>query len=376
MTERGVERTLRTAHRPSPVPPAGISALMPPSSQGAERRTERHATRTGPRWGLRVLVIGGLAGAAWLLSGAAAHAADRDPAPEGSLLGTSLVGSVLPGGEAHQVVTRVLKAAAQPLESNHHAHDQRELGSIRRVQYLMQAPTVIVGNLTEAADGKTDADSAVGGAVRVVRDLTAPLRLPGGPADSRQLDPVSAPVTKVLRPAVDLLPHAARPAPVSQHHQQTPVPQQHQMTPAAVGSTAAHQQEPSGTGISVRDEAVTGAVASPGREVGDRDTAGMTGTVSQWRPGAADRHYAAARADEPETVQETPGGDGPAPLQAHLGAVSGIPTSGSGAPTEGGSAAFLPVAVGENAVASHRLARATDVEARHHDAEEPTVSPD
>jgi hypothetical protein len=351
MTGWGVERTPRTAHRPSPVSPAGSSALMPPSSQGAERRTERHATRTGPRWGLRVLVIGGLAGAAWLLTGAAAHAADRDPAPEGSLLGTSLVGSVLPGDYAHPVVTRVLKAAAQPLESNHQA-------------------------LEQATHGRTDADSAFGGVVRVVRDLTAPIRLTGGPADSRQLDPVSAPVTRVLRPAIDLLPHAARPAPVSRHHQQNPVPQQHQATPAAVGSTATHQDEPSGTGISVRNEAVIGAVATPGRKVGDRDTAGTTGTVSQWRPGATDRHYAAARADEPATVQETPGGDGPAPLQVQLGAVSGIPTSGSGAPTEGGSAAFLPVAVGENAVASHRLARATDVEARHHDAEAPTVSPD
>jgi hypothetical protein len=349
MTGWGVERTSRTAHRPSPVSPAGNSTLMPPSSQGAERRTERHAARTGPRWGLRVLVIGGLAGAAWLLTGAAAHAADRDPAPEGSLLGTSLVGSVLPGDYAHPVVTRVLKAAAQPLESDHQAFEQ-------------------------AKHGRTDADSAFGGVVRVVRDLTAPIRLTGGPADSRQLDPVSAPVTKVLRPAFDLLPHAARPAPVSQHHQHTPVPQQ-QATPDAVGSTAT-QEEPSGIGISVRDEAVNGAVAAAGRKVGNRDTAGITGTVSQWRPGATDRQYAATRADEPATVQETPGGDGPAPLQVHFGAVSGIPTSGSGAPTEGGSAAFLPVAVGENAVASHRLARATDVEARHHDAEAPTVSPD
>jgi len=171
------------------------------------------------------------------------------------------------------------------------------------------------------------------------------------------------------------LPHAApRPAPVSQHHQETPVPQQ--ATPAAVGSTATHQEEPSGTGISVRDEAVTGAVAMPGHKVGDRDTAGMTGTVSKWRPGATGRHYAAIRADEPALARQAPGGDGPAPLQVQLGAASGIATSGSGAPTVGGSAAFLPVAVGENAVASHRLARATDVEARHHDAEAPTVSPD
>ena len=79
MTGWGVERRPRTAHRPSSVSPAGVSALMPPPSQGAERRTERHAARTG----LRVLVIGGLSGAARPFTGAAAHAADRDHVPEG-----------------------------------------------------------------------------------------------------------------------------------------------------------------------------------------------------------------------------------------------------------------------------------------------------
>jgi hypothetical protein len=90
-----------------------------------------------------------------------------------------------------------------------------------------------------------------------------------------------------------------------------------------------------------------------------------------------DRHHTAVEADAPEAVRVTPAGDGPAPLQGwYFGAVSGIPAIGSGAPTEGSSAAFLPVAVGEHAVASHRLPLAADVEARHHDAEAPTVSPD
>ncbi|MDQ3831175.1 MAG: hypothetical protein M3361_18130, partial [Candidatus Tectomicrobia bacterium] len=57
-----VERTQRTAS--ASVPPVGASTLMPPHSQGAEPRTERCAERTGSRWGLRALVIGGLAGAA------------------------------------------------------------------------------------------------------------------------------------------------------------------------------------------------------------------------------------------------------------------------------------------------------------------------
>ena len=74
MTGLGVER-MRTAFPLPSVLPAGVSALMPPHIQGAERRTEHRARRT--RWGLRALVVGGLAGAAWLLTGAAAHAADR-----------------------------------------------------------------------------------------------------------------------------------------------------------------------------------------------------------------------------------------------------------------------------------------------------------
>ena len=82
MTGLGVER-MRTAFPLPFVPPAGVSVLMPPHIQGAERRTERRARRI--RWGLRVLVVGGLAGAAWLLTGAAAHAADRTDGPTGSL---------------------------------------------------------------------------------------------------------------------------------------------------------------------------------------------------------------------------------------------------------------------------------------------------
>jgi hypothetical protein len=82
---------------------------------------------------------------------------------------------------------------------------------------------------------------------------------------------------------------------------------------------------------------------------------------------------------EPATDRgdSTPGGDGPAaPLRLHLGDVSGVPTSGSGTPTEGGSAAFLPVAIANSTMARHVPAIASDVEARRHDAEAPTVSPD
>jgi hypothetical protein len=372
MTGWRVERTARTAHRPSPVPPAGVSALMPPHSQGAERRVERRASR----WGLRALVIGGLAGAAWLLTGAAAHAADRDPTAQGS----SLIGSVVHGDAVQPVVTRLPQAAVQPPESSHHAHDQHKLGSVLRIQDLVEAPTAIAGTLDEATHGKRDAGSALGGADRVLRELTAPIRLTGGPVNDRQFAPVTAPLTKVLRPVTDLLPHTVVSAPVAQHHREAPVAQHHREAPdhreapEVVGSTATRQ--PDGAG-QAHDDAREGAFTAPGPRNGDRETAGTTGTIGQWRPGTTDRHQAAGTTTAaPQTVREAPDGHAPAPLQVHLGAVSGTPAPGSGAPTDGGSAAFHPVAAGGGAVASHRLPIAADAQVRRHDAEAPTVSPD
>jgi hypothetical protein len=99
-------------------------------------------------------------------------------------------------------------------------------------------------------------------------------------------------------------------------------------------------------------------------------------TVARQRTIAVDRHPAAVTAAEPETVSETPGGDGPAPMRVHLGAANGVPASGPSTATEGGSAAFLPASVADSTVACHRLPITTDAEVRRHDAEAPTVSPD
>jgi hypothetical protein len=73
----------------------------------------------------------------------------------------------------------------------------------------------------------------------------------------------------------------------------------------------------------------------------------------------------------------TPGGDGSAPGQLHLGDVSGTPSSsGTGTPTEGGCAAFLPAAIANSTMACQRLPIASGVEVRRLAAEAPTVSPD
>ena len=102
MTGLAVER-LRRAASPSSPSSAEVSTPLPPHIQGAERRRSR--------WGLRLLVVGGLAGAAWLLTGAAAHAADRSGEPDGSLFGAVV------GGDAIVPVSGLLTAAAQPLEA-------------------------------------------------------------------------------------------------------------------------------------------------------------------------------------------------------------------------------------------------------------------
>lgn len=364
MTGRVVERDAHTMYRSAPVRPIGASPLMPPHSQGAEQRKEHRAGRTGSRWGLRALVIGGLAGAAWLLTGAAAHAADRDPAGEGVSLGSSLIGSVVYGDDhSAPVVGRVLKAAVKPLAPQHH----RGHGS------AVALPNKIVGALGKATHGRNDADSALGGVDGVVRVLTAPLRPAGVAVDTRKLVPVidprefepprvgTAPETPVRRSATRVTGSGT-----SETDAHSAAADRSDMDPAGAGETLADQVGSAMDG----DERVPAAEREPDR----RNLVGKT--VARQHTIAVDRHPAAVTAAGPEAVSDTPGGDGPAPLRVHLGPANGVPVSGPSTATEGGSAAFLPASVADSTVACHRLPITTDAEVRRHDAEAPTVSPD
>ena len=344
MTGQGVERTPRTAYPVPFVPPVGVSALMPPHIQGAERRTESRARHT--RWGLRALVVGGLAGAAWLLTGAAAHAADRADGPTGPLLG-----SVVDGG-AIVPVTGLLTAAAQPLEAVNPAQQHHVLAGVLDVpRRVLTRPAEA---LTEVIHGHTGtpADLALGGVDRVLREVAGPIRLTGGPTITRQLlTSATEPVIRTPQPV------AGRP----QHPAVAPVREVPRAIPVAVPVSR--------TPINKVFRAPVAALraSAPVQH-------GKTASVS-----SAQRHRTAFPADAaPATAaEETPGGDGPAaPLQLHLGDVSGTPTSGSGTPTEGGSPAFLPAAIVDSTMACQLLPIATDVEARRYDAEAPTVSPD
>ncbi|AEV81045.1 Polycystic kidney disease protein 1-like 3 [Actinoplanes sp. SE50] len=348
-----VERTPRTASRSVPVTPGG-SPLMPPHSQGAERRPERRAGRAGSRWVLRAFVVGGLAGAAWLLTGAAAHAAgtgaepvpvaqaagltenpagltekpaglNEEPAPVAQVAGPGEpLGAVLDGDvesapawldeNQDRTVGDLLKAAVQPLETHHH----------------------IVTSLPAATHDEPAIDPEPHG--EPLPTTAAPLRSSSGTADAQR-----QPATE--GPAADSV------APPALSHPFAPVGEP---APATFVKRAGTR--------------VTRAPA------GDKPARRVT-ALSRSR---VHRHAPAARPVAPEAIrQDMPGGDGPAPARTNLGAVSGIPaSSGSGGNTENGSSAVLPTGTANGPVACHRCPVAPDVDARRNDAVAPTVSPD
>ncbi|MBU2669994.1 hypothetical protein KOI35_41460 [Actinoplanes bogorensis] len=354
MAELGVGRLSRAAFPLPSVSPAGDSTPLPPHIQGAERRSGNRARHTTSRWGLRVLVIGGLAGAAWLLTGAAAHAADRADGPDGSLLGSVL------GADVTSPVTGLLQTAVQPLENSRPAHHEHQTHELRAVTDILDVPGRVLTR-PAAVDRVTHGSSrttvdAFTGVDEILGEVAAPLRLDGEPAPDQRLDNAELP-----EPSGD-----TRPV----DDERPPVAESPQIAEETAEEPSEQPAEPSTTIDRVRPTPVVGHPAAvPVRH-------GKVTSAS-----SAHRHHRTAHAVNavPETAQEdsTPGGDGPAaPLRLHLGDVSGTPTSGSGTPTEGGSAAFLPAAIANSTMARHRPAIVSDVEVRRYDAEAPTVSPD
>ncbi|GAA2680651.1 hypothetical protein [Actinoplanes palleronii] len=336
-----VERKPRTASRFVPDAP-GSSPLMPPHSQGAERRTERRAGRTGSRWALRALVISGLAGAAWLLTGAAAHAAGTDSEPDsGFQLGT-MSDDAEPATGNEYVVSELLKAAVQPLESVPETHR------------VLTFPTGSDGVPSETVDEDEPAiDVELFDEVR--RPATAPLRTSGGDADDQErAEPGSD--------TADAVPVMVVPAGVPKAL----------VADAVTERTAAELPEhpaASGTGGAAARSSIRVSRAPAGHSPARRAKAHSRSHVH--------RHAPAARPVASVAIRETvPDGDGPAPARMNLGAVSGVPAGGPGASTESGSSAVLPGGIVNGPVACHRCPVAPDVDARRHDAEAPTVSPD
>ena len=210
------------------------------------------AQRPGVRWALRALVIGALAGAAWLLTGVAAQAADHDPTAVGAIPDLSLIDSARPGDTTEPAVTGVLQAAAQPLDPDRQAST---LDSPKR---------------------------AVHRPARVGREITGTLRLTGGPVDSR-LAPMTAPVIAALVPGTRGI-----------------------RTVRTVTEPAPHAAVPARTAD--RPEVLVAAVRSAAR------TSGFVSrrhpVVTDWATGS--RRSAARPAVAPETIRKASGNDGPA----------------------------------------------------------------
>jgi hypothetical protein len=335
----------------------GASVPLPPPSQEAERRTERHSRRIGyARWGLRALVVGGLAGAAWLLTGAAAQAADRADVPVGTLLGSALDGSIVDSsasngssvadrsfldlGTTAAPVRSVLKAAARPLEAARPAGKHQVVDDIVDVpRRVLTRPAETIDELVNGSSG-TPADAVIDGVDQVMRGTAGPIRLTGGPADTQQRHTAATDDVVATMP-----PPAASPSPASAL---VPTPDAEQLQQPPVQTrlfVPAHHAKARSARSSVQHRTITA--------------------------------HAVTAEPETATTEDTPGGDGPAaPLRQHLGDVSGTPTTGSGTRQEGGSAAFLPATIASSTTAWHPLPIASDVEVRRHDAEAPTVSPD
>lgn len=376
----------------SRVPPRDVPAFMPPASQGVEQRSERHAGRTGLRWGLRTVVVGGLAGAAWMLSGAAAHAAqDASAAPvTGGLAALSPVRNLDPlvpdlGDEADERIVKpvvehvdrpqatsvrdLLTAADRPSQQERPRSGKATAvtlpGSLTdQLTSVVVKPARVLTTTVDDAVSSTDEPGVPG----VVRELTAALRLTGGPVGTTVITPVTrtirvAPLVRTLRPVTDLLHHEAVPA--TAHAPATAAPTR--TVPAAAPAPIP------GAPSVVRPPAVDPA---GGLATGTHlRMQGENGTDIARRLADVDRHTAATTAS-PVSVRPAPGSPEPAPLRVQLGDVSSIPTSGPGSASEGGCPATVPAAVAASRMACHRLALATDVEARRYDAGSPTVSPD
>ncbi|MEU8239249.1 hypothetical protein AB0C07_13470 [Actinoplanes missouriensis] len=302
---------------------------------------------------MRALVVGGLAGAAWLLTGTAAHAADHDGGPAGSPDG-SASHRVAPVSGGESTVRELLEAAVQPLEFGYTSQCHRRVVT----SILATAERVLSGPVELPAEVIYDGiaiDAYPYGAEP--HRKPAPSRTSGGSADDRKrhrpaahaADPVTAPATR--QPDAELpLSDATEPAAVS----------------PAVGPSTAGGAQAAPTSASTSTKA-------------SRDTAGHTPArhAKAQSRSSVHRRVPAARPASPKTVrEEAPVQNGPEPARMNLGTVSGIPANGSGSSPEVGPVAVLPPRVGNGAVDNHRFPFATDVVARRNDAVAPDVFPD
>ncbi|MDQ0367790.1 hypothetical protein [Catenuloplanes indicus] len=309
------------------------------------------ADRRGRRPVLRTLVISGIAGAAWLLSAAAAHAAEPETPTEAAHRGPGVLSLV------NDLGTGVVEE---------------------------RAPSLVGELLTPAA---LPMDHLLGNGISARTDTAMPARQPAEPnapahtlrtlvtGDGAEREPVAS-ICLIGGPAGSTNPALRHPAAAS----------------AGPAGQDGSDPDPGGPGIdsvtAFPDVVVptpvtplTGVTAASTAPTRVPAAAVVTGMRLDSEPGRAARSAPAeplplrgARTGAPEQPPAAPLPIGP--VKGTSGGTTGAPTGGSVVHTDGGSSAVSSAAVMGTMGAASRPTAPADVVVPRRDAEAPTISPD
>ena len=353
---------------------------------GVERKQ-----RTAPRRVLvRTLVVGGLAGAAWLLSASAAQAAGAEPvagrgagsvlAPLTGVLETAkpVLSTATGRTTARRVISDPAAAVVAPSTTAQRsiviagaAPAAKPDHTAARTAVRLSVPGGTPSRSADRSGPRTSGPAGTPGLVAplgVTRALAVPGVLPTPVAQVAL--PVLAPVTAFLRPLTSMLRLVAAPlfstvGAVTRTVTGTLSGPRGRPTPAVtpVGFAGVHGR------VSSRTPGTTAAGSASVAE--PRATHTGASTIRQY-VGRSERVAVAA---SNRKNGETPGQPYPAPMRGQ-GSASGIPASGSGSPAGGGAFATVPSSVVGSMVAFQPLPKPADSAVPRHDAEAPTFSPD
>ncbi|MEV4621673.1 hypothetical protein AB0J74_23560 [Asanoa sp. NPDC049573] len=374
---------------------------------GVERKQ-----RTAPRRVLvRTLVVGGLAGAAWLLSASAAQAAGAEPvADQGARSVLAPLTGVLETAKPVLSTATGLLDGALPVTAEPTVERPVSTGRTTAQRVISDPAAAVVAPSTTAQGsiviaGAAPAAKPEPAAARTAVRLSIPDGTPSRSADrsgphtsgpagtpgpvaplgvTRALAvpgalltpvaqvalPVLAPVTAFLRPMTSMLRLFAAPlfrtaGAVTRTVTGTLSGPRGRPTPAVtpVGFVGVHGRVSSRTpGTTAPGSA---SVAEP------RATHTGTSTIRQY-VGLSERVASAA---SNRGNGDTPREPYPGPIRGE-GSASGTPASASGSPAGGGAFATVPSSVVGSMVAFQLLPKPADSAVPRHDAEAPTVSPD
>lgn len=395
MTRSEVGRLRRTASRPAYASPTGERSFGSPPSQAAAERAPVRADRAALRFGLRTLIVAGLAGVAWLLCANAAQAAQA-PATDRTtdLSAVDLVpairaGQTPPGRAATTLAIPVVDA----LTSAHQPTVGTAPAQVTGAPTPAPAPPGEASSVRWSVGQTGPAGSSAVGAVAPLRamvDDAVPNARSARPAGATGTATTSTILDGVLRPATGWLPDAVRvvaaaaepdlaaldPARPDRATQDpaTPDPVGRDAGSTSVSATAGQPAETS------REPGETGrgpGVPAQGQSI---RAAGRPGAVTA-APVSFDRVVTAAEgwiaAGSPAALRRgpaVPAGPLTAPSRGRAGTTGS--TGGSSAAAEGAAFVVASCAVVTGTSVPSRPAVPAEVEVLRLDAESPTVSPD